>query len=37
MIWYRIASERIVEHWIQFDVARLIAQLSEPAMATRAS
>jgi len=29
MIFYRIAGRRIVEHWMQFDAAGLIAQLSE--------
>jgi predicted ester cyclase len=33
MIFYRIEGRRIVEHWMQFDAAGLIAQLSEaPAM-----
>ncbi|HVQ42202.1 MAG TPA: ester cyclase [Vicinamibacterales bacterium] len=29
MIFYRIAGRRIVQHWMQFDAAGLIAQLSE--------
>jgi predicted ester cyclase len=29
MIFYRINDRRIVEHWMQFDTAALIAQLSE--------
>jgi len=33
MIFYRIEDRRIVEHWMQFDAAGLMAQLSEaPAM-----
>jgi predicted ester cyclase len=29
MIFYRIEGRRIVEHWMQFDAAGLVAQLSE--------
>ena len=28
MIFYRIEGDRIVEHWMQFDAASLIAQIS---------
>ena len=35
MIIYRIADDRIVEHWMQFDTAALMAQLTE-AQAARA-
>ena len=35
MIFYRIAGDRIVEHWMQFDAAALMAQLTE-AQAARA-
>ena len=36
MITYRITGERIVEHWMQFDGAGLMAQLTE-AQTARAS
>jgi len=29
MIIYRVAADRIVEHWMQFDAAALVAQLQE--------
>jgi len=35
MIFYRLEGRRIVEHWMQFDAAGLIAQLTE-ARAVRA-
>ena len=31
MIFYRIAGDRIVEHWMQFDGASLMSQLQAPA------
>jgi len=31
MIFYRIESRRIVQHWLQFDAAGLIGQLSDAA------
>jgi predicted ester cyclase len=31
MIIYRVSNDRIVEHWMQFDGAALIAQLQEAA------
>ena len=34
MIFYRIEDGRIAEHWMQFDVAGLIAQLTAPVAAT---
>ena len=36
MIIYRVKGDRIVEHWMQFDGAALVAQLTE-AQAARAS
>jgi len=36
MIIYRVKDDRIVEHWMQFDAAALMAQLTE-AQAARAS
>lgn len=33
MIVYRIEDGRIVEHWLQFDAAGLVAQLTAPAAA----
>ena len=34
MIIYRIANGRIVEHWLYFDGAAVVAQLTAPAAAT---
>jgi predicted ester cyclase len=31
MIIYRVEGDRIAQHWLQFDVAGVIAQLSAPA------
>ena len=36
MIIYRVKDDRIVEHWMQFDAAALMTQLTE-AQAARAS
>ena len=36
MIIYRISDGRIVEHWMQFDGAALVAQLRQPAGAPAA-
>src|SRR5262245_52552542 len=33
MVMYRIAQGRIVEHWLQFDAAQVLAQLREPVAA----
>jgi predicted ester cyclase len=35
MIIYRIAGDRIAEHWMQFDAAALMAQLTEAQTASR--
>lgn len=35
MLFYRVAGGRIVEHWMQFDMAELIKQLQQPAAAGR--
>ena len=34
MIFYRIENGRIAEHWMQFDAASLIAQLTAPVAAS---
>jgi predicted ester cyclase len=37
MIVYRLAGSRIVEHWLQFDAAGLVSQLSAPIPSTNAT
>ena len=34
MIFYRVEGDRIVQHWLQFDAAGLIAQLTAPVAAS---